>query len=193
VEVASQLSRRGRSHARRPDRSDPGDALAIAGTAAEPDLPLVRLADRSRDLQLLAQAREAAVETQTRRNRLHAHLGRAGSARRGATDDRAGDPGARADERPLLMPLTGRLAERMEGGDTLVPLPAPTGRHQVPAAAGETVEVRPLAVERRARPMRATAIRPNASASEGITKTSHAEKGSEYWESLPTQPNSVTW
>jgi transposase len=76
VEVPPQLSRRERTHTRRPGKSDPGDAYAIARvTAAEADLPPVRLADRSRDLQLLAVAREAAVVAQTQaRNRLHAHL-----------------------------------------------------------------------------------------------------------------------
>jgi len=76
VEVPPQLSRRERGRTRRPGKSDPGDAYAIARvTATELDLPPVRLADRSRDLQLLAEARETAVEAQTRaRNRLHAHL-----------------------------------------------------------------------------------------------------------------------
>lgn len=76
VEVPPQLSRRERGRTRRPGKSDPGDALAIARvTVAEVDLPPVRLADRTRDLQLLAEARETAVHAQTRaRNRLHAHL-----------------------------------------------------------------------------------------------------------------------
>ena len=51
-----------------------------------------------------------------------------------------------AEERPLLLPVSGRLIARMEGQDTLVPLPAPVGARQKPAAVGETVEVRPLAV-----------------------------------------------
>jgi transposase len=76
VEVPPQLSRRERGRTRRPGKSDPGDAFAIARvTLAEPDLPPVRLADRTRDLQLLAEARETAVHAQTgARNRLHAHL-----------------------------------------------------------------------------------------------------------------------
>ncbi len=50
-----------------------------------------------------------------------------------------------ADERPLLLPVSGRLVARMEGADTLVPLPTPVSASRTPAAAGETVEVRPLA------------------------------------------------
>jgi transposase len=49
-------------------------------------------------------------------------------------------------ERPLLLPVSGRLVARMEGADTLVPLPTPVSARPMPAAAGETVEVRPLAV-----------------------------------------------
>lgn len=76
VEVPPQLSHRERGRTRRPGKSDPGDAYAIARvTVAEAGLPPVRLADRSRDLQLLAEARETTVQAQTRaRNRLHAHL-----------------------------------------------------------------------------------------------------------------------
>ena len=76
VEVPPQLSRRERTRTRRPGKSDPGDAFAIARvTVAESDLPPVRLADPTRDLQLLADAREAVVVAQTQaRNRLHAHL-----------------------------------------------------------------------------------------------------------------------
>ena len=37
-----------------------------------------------------------------------------------------------------------RLLARIEGLDTLVPLPEPVGARQKPAAVGETVEVRPL-------------------------------------------------
>ena len=76
VEVPPQLSRRERARTRRPGKSDPGDAFAIARvTLAEADLPPVRLADRTRDLQLLAAARDAVVVAQTQaRNRLHAHL-----------------------------------------------------------------------------------------------------------------------
>lgn len=50
-----------------------------------------------------------------------------------------------ATERPLLLPVSARLIARMEGQDTLVPLPTPLGARQMPAAVGETVEVRPLA------------------------------------------------
>jgi len=76
VEVPPQLSRRERGRTRRPGKSDPADAFAIARvTLVEPGLPPVRLADRTRDLQLLAEARETVVHAQTRaRNRLHAHL-----------------------------------------------------------------------------------------------------------------------
>ena len=51
-----------------------------------------------------------------------------------------------AEERPLLLPVSGRLIARMEGTDTLVPLPTPATASRTAAAAGETVEVRPLAV-----------------------------------------------
>lgn len=76
VEVPPQLSRRERTRTRRPGKSDPGDAFAIARvTVAEEDLPPVRLDDRTRDLQLLAAARDAVVVAQTQaRNRVHAHL-----------------------------------------------------------------------------------------------------------------------
>lgn len=76
VEVPPQLSRRERRRTRRPGKSDPGDAFAIARvTIAEEDLPPVRLDDRTRDLQLLAAARDAVVVSQTQaRNRLHALL-----------------------------------------------------------------------------------------------------------------------
>lgn len=75
-EVPPHLTRRGRTGSRRPGKSDPGDALVIARvTARESDLPPVRLADRSRDIGLLLNAREALVTEATRtRNRLHAHL-----------------------------------------------------------------------------------------------------------------------
>jgi transposase len=75
-EVPPQLSRRERGRSRRPGKSDPGDALAIARvTLREADLPPVRLEDRSTELGLLADARDELVHAQTRaRNRLHAHL-----------------------------------------------------------------------------------------------------------------------
>jgi len=50
-----------------------------------------------------------------------------------------------AEERGLLLPVSGRLSARMEGQDTLVPLPGPVSARQKPAAVGEVVEVRPLA------------------------------------------------
>jgi transposase len=50
-----------------------------------------------------------------------------------------------AEEQALLLPVSGRLIGRMEGQDTLVPLPAPLSASRMPAALGETVEVRPLA------------------------------------------------
>lgn len=75
-EVPPHLSRRERGRSRRPGKSDPGDALAIARvTLREPELPPVRLEDRSTDLGLLSDARDELVEAQTQaRNRLHAHL-----------------------------------------------------------------------------------------------------------------------
>src|SRR5215211_319991 len=75
-EVPPHLSRRERGRSRRPGKSDPGDALAIARvTLRESDLPPVRLEDRSTELGLLADARDDVVHAQTRaRNRLHAHL-----------------------------------------------------------------------------------------------------------------------
>lgn len=75
-EVPPRLSQRERRHTRRAGKSDPGDALAIARvTLRERDLPPVRLADGSRELQLLVDAREDLVAEQTRvRNRLHADL-----------------------------------------------------------------------------------------------------------------------
>jgi transposase len=76
VEVPPQLSHRERLRTRRAGKSDPGDALAIARvTQREADLPLVRLPDASREIQLLVEAREDLVAEATRtRNRLHADL-----------------------------------------------------------------------------------------------------------------------
>ena len=76
VEVPPQLSHRERGRTRRAGKSDPGDALAIARvTLRETDLPPVRLADGSRELGLLVEAREDLVAEATRvRNRLHADL-----------------------------------------------------------------------------------------------------------------------
>jgi transposase len=75
-EVPPQLSNRERGRTRRPGKSDPTDALAIARvTVREPVLPPVRLADRTVDIRLLVQAREDAVSEGIRvRNRLHADL-----------------------------------------------------------------------------------------------------------------------
>jgi transposase len=50
-----------------------------------------------------------------------------------------------AAERPLLTPVSRRLLARMDGLDTLVPVPTPS-RPQTAAAAGEAVEVRALDV-----------------------------------------------
>jgi transposase len=76
VEVPPQLSHRERLRTRRAGKSDPGDALAIARvTLREPELPPVRTADRTREIQLLVEAREDLVNEATRvRNRLHADL-----------------------------------------------------------------------------------------------------------------------
>ena len=76
VEVPPQLSHRERIRTQRAGKSDPGDALAIARvTLREPELPPVRLADASREIQLVVQAREDLVAEATRvRNRLHADL-----------------------------------------------------------------------------------------------------------------------
>ena len=75
-EVPPHLSRRERARTRRPGKSDPGDALAIARvTLREPTLPPVRLDDRTEEIGLLVDAREELVNAQTQaRNRLHAHL-----------------------------------------------------------------------------------------------------------------------
>lgn len=76
VEMPPHLSRRERGRSRRPGKSDAGDALVIARvTAREPNLPPVRLADRSHDLQLLVTARERLIGQATAsRNALHAYL-----------------------------------------------------------------------------------------------------------------------
>ncbi len=51
-----------------------------------------------------------------------------------------------AEERGLLTPVSRRLLARIEGQDTLVPLPDPVSASSLPAALGAAVEVRPLAV-----------------------------------------------
>ena len=50
------------------------------------------------------------------------------------------------EERGLLTPVSRRLLARIEGQETLVPLPDPVSPRQRPAVTGEAVEVRPLAV-----------------------------------------------
>jgi transposase len=74
--VPPHLSRFERRRIRRPGKSDPGDALAIARvTAREPNLPPIRLPDRTAEIRLLLEAREDLIGEATRvRNRLHAHL-----------------------------------------------------------------------------------------------------------------------
>src|SRR5271167_4830357 len=53
-EVPPHLSRAERRHTRRPGKSDPGDALAIARvTARETNLPPIRVPDRTSDLRLV--------------------------------------------------------------------------------------------------------------------------------------------
>lgn len=76
VEVPPQLSHRERGRIRRAGKSDPGDALAIARvTLREAELPPVRMADASRELKLLVEARDDLAAEATRvRNRLHADL-----------------------------------------------------------------------------------------------------------------------
>jgi transposase len=75
-EVPPHLSRRERGRTRRPGKSDPGDALAIARVAArEEALPPIRRVDRSTELSLLLAAHDDLVAEATRvRNRLHADL-----------------------------------------------------------------------------------------------------------------------
>ena len=75
-EVPPHLSRVERRRTRRPGKSDPADALAIARvTARETNLPPIRLPERTSELRLLLEAREDLVGEATRvRNRLHAHL-----------------------------------------------------------------------------------------------------------------------
>lgn len=75
-EVPPHLSRRERRGSRRPGKSDPGDALAIARVVArEPDLPPVRALDATSELAVLVTAREQLVAEATRvRNATHALL-----------------------------------------------------------------------------------------------------------------------
>jgi transposase len=76
LEVPPQLCHCERLRTRRAGKSDPGDALAIARvTLREADLPPVRLADASREIGLLVEARDDLVAEATRiRNRRHADL-----------------------------------------------------------------------------------------------------------------------
>lgn len=75
-EVPPRLSVRERHAGRRPGKSDPGDALAIARvTLREAGLPSVRADDATIELDLLVAARDDLVTTATRvRNGIHAHL-----------------------------------------------------------------------------------------------------------------------
>src|SRR6266849_4386789 len=58
-EVPPHLSRAERQRTRRTGKRDPGHALARARvTAREPNLPPIRLPDRTRELRLLLEARE---------------------------------------------------------------------------------------------------------------------------------------
>jgi len=60
--VPPNLSRSERRRTRRPGKSDPGDALAIARvTAREVNLPPIRLSDRTTELGLLLEARQDLV------------------------------------------------------------------------------------------------------------------------------------
>jgi transposase len=80
-EVPPQLSRRERGRSRRPGKSDPGDALAIARvTLREPDLPPVRLEDRSTELGLLADAKRGRRQRFTRLTSVSPNLNTAESA-----------------------------------------------------------------------------------------------------------------
>ena len=126
-EVPPQLSQRERGRSRRAGKSDPGDALAIARvTVREPDLPPVRLEDRTTELGLLADARDDLVHAQTRaRNRLHAHLvvllpgyGRtasqlvSGRQLKAIERELAGIPGIRAELARALLAEVRELGQR---------------------------------------------------------------------------------
>lgn len=76
LEVPPQLTARERRHARRPGKSDPADALAIARlTAREPRLRVVAAPALSDELKLLVTAREELVAERIRHaNQLHADL-----------------------------------------------------------------------------------------------------------------------
>ena len=76
LEVPPQLTVRERRHARRPGKSDPADALAIARiTAREERLRVVQVPALSDELKLLVTAREELVGERIRHaNQLHADL-----------------------------------------------------------------------------------------------------------------------
>jgi transposase len=75
-EVPAALTYRERRRTRRPGKSDPADALAIARVVLrEDDLPRVRGPHDHRDLKLLVDYRDQLLAEQTRvRNRLHSEL-----------------------------------------------------------------------------------------------------------------------
>jgi len=75
-EVPAALTHRERRHGRQAGKSDPGDALAIARVVARgEDLPPIRAAGVSHDIDLLVTARDQVVAEATRvRNRAHALL-----------------------------------------------------------------------------------------------------------------------
>jgi transposase len=77
VESPAHLTARGRKMARRPDKSDQDDALAIARSALRQDKPLPppRSDDVTVLMRLLVEEREAIEAEATRvRNRIHAHF-----------------------------------------------------------------------------------------------------------------------
>lgn len=75
-EVPAKLTGRERTRLRRPGKTDPTDALAIARiTARDPDLPAARRRGAHEDLKVLIDAREELVTSRTAEaNRLHADL-----------------------------------------------------------------------------------------------------------------------
>jgi transposase len=75
-EVPAKLTGRERTRLRRPGKTDPTDALAIARvTARDTDLPPARRQGQHEDLKVLVDAREELVVTRTAEaNRLHADL-----------------------------------------------------------------------------------------------------------------------
>ena len=75
-EVPAKLTGRERSRLRRPGKTDPTDALAIARiTARDADLPPARRQGPHEDLKVLVDAREELVTARTAEaNRLHADL-----------------------------------------------------------------------------------------------------------------------